>query len=78
MQWNDADGRYALKQETKYPFDNKIQIQVSGSQPKDYTIYVRVPSWAAPGPLLSVNGNRVSDPAVSYTHLDVYKRQLLG
>jgi DUF1680 family protein len=62
VQWNDAGGRYALKQETKYPFDNKIQIQASGSQPKDYTIYVRIPSWAAPEPLLSVNGNRVSDP----------------
>jgi hypothetical protein len=62
VQWNDAGGRYALKQETKYPFDNKIQIQVSGSQPKDYTIYVRVPSWAAPEPRLSVNGNRASDP----------------
>ena len=30
VQWNDGGGRYGLKQETKYPFDNKIQIQVSG------------------------------------------------
>ena len=35
VQWNDGSARYGLKQETKYPFDNKIQIQVSGSQPKD-------------------------------------------
>jgi DUF1680 family protein len=62
VQWNDAGGRYALKQETKYPFDNKIQILVSGSQANDYTIYVRIPSWASPAPMLSVNGNRVSDP----------------
>jgi uncharacterized protein len=50
-----------LKQETKYPFDNKIQIQVSGSQPQEYTVYLRIPAWAKPDPVLSVNGSRVSD-----------------
>jgi DUF1680 family protein len=59
--WTEGGGRYGLKQETRYPFDNKIQIQVSGSQPKDYTIYVRIPGWATPDPVLSINGNRVSD-----------------
>jgi DUF1680 family protein len=61
VQWRDAGGHYGLTQETKYPFDNKIQIQVSGSQAKEYTIYVRIPNWATPNPMLSVNGNRVSD-----------------
>jgi DUF1680 family protein len=60
-QWNDGSGRYGLKQETNYPFANIIQIQVSASQPKDYTLYVRIPNWAAPDPVLSVNGKRVSD-----------------
>jgi DUF1680 family protein len=61
VQWNDAGGRYGLKQETKYPFDNKIQIQVSASQPKEYTLYVRIPRWVTGNPMLSVNGTRVSD-----------------
>src|SRR5579863_2628851 len=61
VQWNDGGGRYGLKQETRYPFDNKVQIQVSGSQAKDYALYIRIPSWAAPDPVLSVNGKRVSD-----------------
>jgi DUF1680 family protein len=60
LQWSDGGGKYGLKQETKYPFDNKIQIQVSASQPKEYTLYVRIPAWAKPNPLLMVNGNRVS------------------
>ena len=62
VQWKDAAGQFGLKQQTKYPFDNKIQIQVSGSQSKDYTIYVRIPGWVRPNPVLSVNGKRVSDP----------------
>src|SRR5580693_516149 len=60
VQWNDGGAKQGLKQETKYPFDNKVQIQVSGSQSKDYTLYVRIPAWAAPNPVLSVNGTRVS------------------
>ena len=60
VQWKDGSGHYGLKQETKYPFDNKVEIQVSGSQPQDYTIYVRIPAWATPDPTLSVNGSRVS------------------
>ncbi len=43
VQWKDGGGSYGLKQETKYPFDNKIQIQMSASQPKEYTLYVRIP-----------------------------------
>jgi uncharacterized protein len=63
VQWNDGGARFGLTQKTKYPFDNKIQIEVSGSQSKDYTLYIRIPSWATPDPVLSVNGARVSDAA---------------
>jgi uncharacterized protein len=63
VQWTDGGARFGLTQKTKYPFDNKIQIEVSGSQPKDYTLYVRIPSWATPDPVLSVNGARVADAA---------------
>jgi DUF1680 family protein len=61
VQWTEGSGKYSLKQETKYPFDNKIQIQVAGSQASEYTIYVRIPAWATPDPVLSVNGKRVSE-----------------
>lgn len=62
VQWKDEGGQYGLKQETKYPFDNKINIHVSASQPREYTLYVRIPAWARPNPVLAVNGTRVSGP----------------
>jgi uncharacterized protein len=62
LHWSDDSGRYGLTQQTAYPFDNKIQIHMSGSGSKEYTLYIRIPSWAGPDPVLSVNGNRVSDP----------------
>jgi uncharacterized protein len=61
LQWSNEGGRYGLTQQTAYPFDNKVEIQVSGSQAKEYTVYVRIPAWAAPDPVVSVNGNRVSE-----------------
>lgn len=60
VQWTDGGAKHGLKQETKYPFDNKIQIQVSASSPKEYTLYVRIPEWATPSPVLTVNGKRIS------------------
>jgi DUF1680 family protein len=60
VRWTDGGGKYGLRQETKYPFDNKVQIQVSASAPKEYTLYVRIPAWATPNPVLMVNGKRVS------------------
>lgn len=60
VQWTEGGGKYGLKQETKYPFDNKVQIHISASVPKEYTLYVRIPAWASPNPLLTLNGKRVS------------------
>jgi DUF1680 family protein len=73
VQWSDQGGKYGLKQETKYPFDHKIQIQVSGSQPKDYTLYVRIPGWATPNPVLSVSGKRVSGSVEPGTFASIRK-----
>jgi DUF1680 family protein len=61
VRWTDGGAKLALAQVTKYPFDNKIEIQVSSSEPHDCTIYVRIPAWATPSPVVMVNGKRVAD-----------------
>ena len=61
VQWTESGTKLALTQVAQYPFDNKIEIQVSASQPHEHVIYVRIPAWAKPDPVLMVNGNRVSD-----------------
>ena len=63
VRWTEGSARHSLTQQTKYPFDNKIQIQVSASQPTEYTLYVRIPAWATPDPVLTVNGKRVTEKA---------------
>ena len=34
---------------------------MSASQPKEFALYLRIPGWATPDPVVSVNGNRVSE-----------------
>ena len=62
VQWTDGGNRYALTQETKYPFANSVRINVSASKPSDFVIYVRVPAWTTSDATLSVNGKSVSEP----------------
>lgn len=61
VRWSDAGGRFALTQSTEYPLENTVNIQVTASQPAEFSIYVRIPGWTV-DPVLSVNGNRVSEP----------------
>jgi hypothetical protein len=61
VHWTDSGTKLALAQVTRYPFDNKIEMQVSSSEPHECTIYVRIPAWATPNPVVMVNGKRVAD-----------------
>jgi len=63
VSWTDGKTRLSVTQVTKYPFDNKIELQVSASQAQPQTIYVRIPAWATPNPVVMVNGNRISETA---------------
>jgi len=60
VRWTDGGTRLQLTQTTRFPFDNKIEIQISASQPHEHTLYVRVPAWAKPDPVVMVNGRRVT------------------
>ena len=60
VQWTDGSGRYALRQDTNYPFANTVKMQVSATKPSDFTIHLRIPAWTEDA-VLSVNGKRVSD-----------------
>jgi uncharacterized protein len=60
VQWTDGAAKCALTQQTNYPFDGKITIITSASAAVETTVHVRIPAWATPAPVLSVNGTRVT------------------
>lgn len=61
VQWTSGSTRLGLTQQTKYPIENTASIQVSASQPSEFTVYVRIPGWTEPNAVVSVNGSRISD-----------------
>jgi DUF1680 family protein len=71
VRWTDGPAKFQLTQVTRYPFDNKVEIQISASQPNEQTIYLRIPAWATPNPLLMVNGTRVSEAVEPGTFVPV-------
>jgi hypothetical protein len=60
VRWNDGATKLELTQVTRYPFDNKLEIHIGASRPHEQTIYVRIPEWAKPNPVVLVNGTRVT------------------
>ena len=69
----EAQTRFGtLTMETGYPYDGKIALTVGFAS--EVTIGLRIPGWAT-AYTLQVNGQPYKATPVSYTHLDVYKRQ---
>src|SRR4051794_14200044 len=60
VQWTSGGAKLGLRQITSYPFDNKVEIRISASAPQEYTLFVRIPAWATPDPVVIVNGARHS------------------
>ena len=44
--WKQADARVSLAMETNYPAENSVSISVSPDRPVEFTLCLRVPSWA--------------------------------
>lgn len=50
--------RFAIEQQTHYPYTGEIALRITGESPQTFTIALRVPAWAGPATALSVNGRR--------------------
>jgi DUF1680 family protein len=56
-------GKVTLRQTTKYPWEGDVTIAVQPDVPREFTLHVRLPAWAA-NPTLRVNGAAVSPQVV--------------
>lgn len=52
---NKKNGMVTLKQNTHYPFDDKITIEVTSVTAENFPIYLRIPNWCKSA-VVSVNG----------------------
>lgn len=60
LRWNEGGAALSLKQESNYPFDERVAFTVTASQPAEMTLHFRIPAWAQGAEVL-VNGTRQKD-----------------
>jgi DUF1680 family protein len=54
-QWMQRSVRCSLQQRGEYPFEDTVSMRIAVSQPQEFTLYLRIPAWAA-GARVEVNG----------------------
>jgi uncharacterized protein len=51
--------RIALKQRTNYPHHPLSEIEIATDKPDIFTVYLRIPAWAGPKTMVSVNDRKL-------------------
>jgi hypothetical protein len=62
LRWNEKSAALSLTQESDYPYEDHVAFTVTASQPAEFTLHFRIPSWAQ-GAQVFVNGTRESELA---------------
>jgi hypothetical protein len=60
VRWNHGSARVALTQRTSYPDNLTSEIEISADRADAFNVYLRIPAWAGPNTVVSINGRRVS------------------
>jgi len=56
LDWHLEDGTpIKIRQKTRYPWEGAIELAVDPAEPKEFTLYARIPGWAN-GASVAVNG----------------------
>ena len=66
-----------LKQSGSYPLESLVHMEVTASQPTEFTLNLRIPAWAQ-GASASINGKRLTEDVVPGTFLAVSRRWKTG
>jgi DUF1680 family protein len=57
LRWTQDGAQVVLTQKSLYPFDAVVQFDLNTSQPREFTVNLRIPAWAE-GASISINGRR--------------------
>ncbi|MBC8166592.1 MAG: glycoside hydrolase family 127 protein, partial [Bryobacteraceae bacterium] len=65
LTWKLEDGTpIQVKQSTRYPWDGTVEFTVTPKQTKEFTLFLRIPSWSQATDV-KVDGRRVSAPVTA-------------
>ena len=61
LNWHLENGTaIQIKQATKYPWENKVDITLNPESKQEFSLFVRIPAWT-PGASLSLNGEELKE-----------------
>jgi uncharacterized protein len=61
INWRLHDGTaFRIKQETRYPWEGDVKITVSPAEPREFTLFTRIPGWSQKTEV-RVNGTELAD-----------------
>lgn len=56
VRWTKNGAPVRLLQSTRYPHDGAVEFRIATARPLKFTVYLRIPAWAASSPGILVNG----------------------
>jgi DUF1680 family protein len=63
MNWQLENGtRLAIKQNTQYPWEGKVDLTITPASPQEFTLFVRIPGWSKEN-TVAVNGHPITGAA---------------
>lgn len=74
VRWSAGGVPARLIQTTGYPAGGNVQLRVDVPAATEFTVYVRIPGWAASSPKFSVNGKSVDVAARGQTFAAIRRR----
>jgi DUF1680 family protein len=57
LRWTEGSKSIALEQTGGYPFDSRVRLQITASEPATFALRLRIPEWAGATATLKVNGH---------------------
>jgi DUF1680 family protein len=72
-----SGNRVGVRQETEYPWDGLIRLELSPAKPASFRVLLRVPGWCRRFSL-SINRRRVSDPRLRKGYLSLERTWKAG
>lgn len=72
VRWTHDGARIGLTQQTGYPFDSAVSIELTASKPVEFALELRIPAWAT-GASVAVNGARWPVAPVPGTFMGIHR-----
>jgi uncharacterized protein len=78
VQWAPNKTHCTLTQQTSYPTSNRTELRFDLKRPENFTVYLRIPTWADAKTRVSINGKRVDGEVQPGTFVDLRRSWKAG